>query len=189
MSGREEEIISGVLEREGWPHYTNRSTDDGGPTKGGVTIKTLSAWRGRAVTPEEVSALGEREARDIYRAMFIRQPRFHEIADEDLRVVVIDAGVLWGPRRAAGWLQTAINEERAAQGLTSFAVLAVDSALGPKTFDALAVCAPRRLAIRFLALWIRRMGKRVTESPYNAANAAGWANRVADHLIAAGLSS
>ena len=36
-----EQVITDILRREGWPKYTNRAADKGGPTKGGITLETL----------------------------------------------------------------------------------------------------------------------------------------------------
>nr|WP_222532573.1 glycosyl hydrolase 108 family protein [Azospirillum sp. 412522] len=44
-----EAIIDTILRREGWPRYTDRPSDRGGPTKGGITLATLTNWRKRPV--------------------------------------------------------------------------------------------------------------------------------------------
>jgi lysozyme family protein len=109
----EETIITGVLEREGGDQFTDRATDNGGPTKYGVTAATLGAYRalGRPATRAEVQALTEEEAREIYRKRFIIAPGFvsANVAFEPLRVQLIDFGVNSGPARAVRWLQRVLQ--------------------------------------------------------------------------------
>ena len=47
-------IIDALLNVEGWPQYTNRPSDKGGPTKGGITLPALSEYLGRPATIEEL---------------------------------------------------------------------------------------------------------------------------------------
>lgn len=119
-----EQVVDGIIEREG-REYTNRAADRGGPTKFGITWKTLGAWRrlGRPATPEEVQALEEPEAREIYRFKYIDEPNFDDLQDERLRVIVVDAGVLHGPVSAIKMLQRAV-------GVTA------DGVIGPRTIEA-----------------------------------------------------
>ena len=41
------DCLEKILEREGWPKYTDHPDDRGGPTKGGITLGTLRSWRGQ----------------------------------------------------------------------------------------------------------------------------------------------
>lgn len=115
-------IIDEIIEREGRV-YTNDPDDSGGPTKFGITQKTLSAWRGYEVTPEEVEGLEESEARDIYTHEYVTKPNFDKIEWEGLRDLIIDGGVHSGQKTSAKWLQEAT-------GVT------VDGMVGPMTLGA-----------------------------------------------------
>ena len=42
------EIIDGIIKREGG--YVDHPADRGGPTKFGITLATLEAWRGHRIT-------------------------------------------------------------------------------------------------------------------------------------------
>lgn len=63
-----DDILTGVLKREGWPAVTNRPSDTGGLTKGGVTFTSYNAWRVKhgqpPTTPTDfASVVTEDEAR------------------------------------------------------------------------------------------------------------------------------
>src|SRR5688572_16687537 len=104
----ETEIIDGVIAREG-DVFTHNPADRGGPTKFGITAKTLGTWRdlGRAATSDEVAGLKRSEAVDIYRHLYVNLPGFtvSKFAFEPLRLQVIDDGVLSGTRTAVLTLQ------------------------------------------------------------------------------------
>lgn len=97
--------------------YTNHPNDRGGPTKWGITIPVLSAYRGHPCTAEDIEALTREEAAAIYTALFIRP--FDGVKDP-LRANVIDMGVNAGVRRATSLLQELL-------GTT------VDGLMGPAT--------------------------------------------------------
>ena len=50
--------LTKILEREGWPTYTDHPDDRGGPTKGGITLSTLRSWRGQP-------KLGEKSLKEL----------------------------------------------------------------------------------------------------------------------------
>ena len=161
--------IDDILRREGG--FVDHPADRGGPTNFGITQATLSAWRGRQATVNDVRLLPRAEARQIYADQFIVQPRFDKIADARLRHLVIDAGVHSGPARAAQWLQ-------AAAGVTA------DGVVGPRTLAAVNTADARVLYNRFLAQRVRFIGRLITNDTRQAAFAAGWANRIAEFLEA-----
>lgn len=119
-----EQIISGILEREG-AEYTNDPDDPGGPTKYGVTAKVLGEYRklGHDAAPGDVMGLAEDEARALYREHYIAGPRFQLIPDEALRVFMVDYGVNHGRARAIKTLQQLLGVED-------------DGVLGPHTLAA-----------------------------------------------------
>ncbi|HVY13420.1 MAG TPA: glycosyl hydrolase 108 family protein [Alphaproteobacteria bacterium] len=167
----ENDIISGIMQAEGWPKYTNNPNDAGGPTKGGITLETLSYYRGhQVVTAEDVKNLGEDEARAIYRALYIQNPGFSSIADEALRMQVIDAGVLHGPRRAAMWLQQLLGVPQ-------------DGIFGRQSQAALRIVNPQAIGVRFAALRIRFIGT-IISANYKQRQAG--ATRADDSSFAAG---
>ncbi|SMF92339.1 Predicted Peptidoglycan domain-containing protein [Azospirillum oryzae] len=178
-----EAIIDTILRREGWPRYTDRSSDRGGPTKGGITLATLAAWRKRPVIAADVAALDEAEVRTIYRARYIEEPGFAGITDDALRALIIDSGVNHGTARAGTWLQDAVND------LAGRPVLKVDGAVGPKT---LAAVNSGDAAGLWRSVFVQRMrfyGQIITgdarkrgRTEDDALNAAGWLNRLAEFM-------
>jgi lysozyme family protein len=106
-------IIDGVVARES-DKYTNDPNDSGGPTKYGITLRTLSRFRKWTVTPHDVQALTRKEAVEVYRWLFVDDPGFDKLLGcatlaKPIAEKVIDCGVLSGPGRASEWLQRSLN--------------------------------------------------------------------------------
>jgi lysozyme family protein len=116
-----------VLRREGWPRFTDHPADRGGPTKGGITLRTLAAWRaflGQPVpTVDDLRGLDEAEARDIYRHVFLE--RWYWLGDDALVSLCADWHVTSGPDDPARAIQT-------------FLGVTVDGVIGPVTIRAFA---------------------------------------------------
>lgn len=169
-------VIDGVLVREGWPKYTNDPFDHGGPTKGGITLKTLSKYRGRKCTPEDIQNLAEPEVRAIYEAMYVTDWHFETISDAWVQNFVIDTGILSGQQTAAMMLQAVLHVPQ-------------DGDLGPTTFASLTMALVRPKAL-YLDLIRARMhlllDAMVSEIPVAQRQSTnlkwrhGWWNRVAD---------
>jgi lysozyme family protein len=162
----DDDIIDEIVAREGG--YVDHPADRGGPTNRGITLQTLAAWRGRAVTAADVAAMGETEARDIYRRRYIEAPGFHRIQDDALRSQVIDCAVLHGPHRAAKLLQAALG-------------VAQDGIVGRQTLAALDH-APD-VATRLAAHRLRYIAEIVAGNPSQVAFLRGWVNRATEFLI------
>ena len=176
-----ERIIDETLRREGWPIFTDRPSDRGGPTKGGITLATLTAYRKQPCSSVDVAALGEAEVRAIYRRCYVEAPGYAGIANAPLRTLVVDCAVLYGEDDASPWLQ------RAAKDLG--AVLAVDGKVGPKTLAVVNALDPCRLIRRICVYRLRKMGRVITDDAKRrgrtedqALNAAGWSNRLAEFM-------
>jgi len=89
--------------------YSNVKTDSGGPTKYGVTHKTLAAHRGvKSVTAGEVKALTLKEAEDIYRKGYWTQSG-GDLLPVGLDYAAFDFGVNSGPARAVKVLQALVG--------------------------------------------------------------------------------
>ncbi len=169
-------IIDAILEAEGWPEFTDDPDDPGGPTKGGITIKTLRSWRREQgskapITPADVEALDEDEVRAIYVHRYIIKPGFGGIGDRDLAAYVIDCGVLHDTRKATRWLQEAVGKLR------------VDGKLGPLTAARVNIHPQSgHIMLKMVATRMRFMGRRIEHRRSQAKWAAGWLDRCADGI-------
>ena len=158
-------IIDAILKREGG--WSNQASDRGHQTMRGITLSTYSAWLHRPATVEELKALTEGEARQIYRALYIDQPGFSKIENPQIRGLVVDAGVNHGPTVSVRMLQRAL-------------AVPVDGALGPVTIAALKAAAPGPLYFRLCAQRVRFYGSIISHDHSQAVFASGWASRVAE---------
>lgn len=122
-------VIDALIRREG-STYTNNPADPGGPTKFGITLKTLARWRApKAVTAGDVEALEETEARAIYVQRYVVDPGFAKIDHRQLRGLLVDSCVQHGEGDAVKFLQRAL-------------AVKADGMLGSKTYSALIVTSP-----------------------------------------------
>lgn len=158
------DIIDGILEREGG--FVDHLADLGGATKYGITRATLTDWRGRPVSVDDVRNLTEDEARQIYREQYIVRPGFLSIQNEAVRALVVDCAVNHGVLRAVKMLQHSAH-------------VFTDGILGPNTIAAVNRMTPAALYRRLCAARVKLYGEIITKNPSQAAFAAGWANRIA----------
>lgn len=163
------DLITEVMKAEGWDKYTNRPNDRGGPTKWGITLKAWSDWRQRDCTEDDVKAITEPQARDFYETMYVIKPRFNQLP-ERLIPLVVDCGVNHGQRRASKWVQLAVGAR-------------ADGAIGPKTLKAVWECSSISTYLLVSASRIKLYGRLVTKDPSQAEFAWGWNNRAAKFLV------
>jgi len=165
-----DDIIADIIRREG-EHYTDLAGDRGGPTKYGITLATLAAWRRHPVTTEDVASLDEAEAVAIYQDIYIRRPRFDGVDDPRLRALAVDSAVLHGVNRAVMWLQRSAGCQ-------------ADGVLGPASLKAVNSADATRLHASLLAQRVEFIGRLITRDPTQAEFAAGWLARIAEFLTA-----
>lgn len=175
-----DQVIDAIINREG-REYSNRSADRGGATRFGITLATLAAYRKRSCTEQDVMDLSEDEARLIYRDLFVVQPGYQRIADDQVRALVVDSAVQHGAGNATKILQKAAH-------------IFPDGYLGDQTAAAVNRMDARALFMRVFAERSRFYGALIAHDAelqkakvagfdrLQAFNAAGWANRMADIL-------
>jgi lysozyme family protein len=172
------QIINDLIEREGG--YVDNPADGGGPTKYGITLKTLADWRRpNLVTSSEVEALTIEEARAIYAQRYLIGPGISKIQDFALRALTLDAAVNHGPVPAIQLLQRAVGVKD-------------DGVLGPVTLAAIPRTGDSRiLCVHALAERLRLYGRIITKNltdrdkdgiPDSTEMAEGWLDRTATLL-------
>lgn len=103
----DDQILDAILSREGG--YVDDPDDRGRCTHRGITLQTLKEWRGRSVTCDDVRAMTEQEARDIYRALYLKP---FDGVDPDIKPQVVDIAVNAGVLRARQLLALAQQSSR-----------------------------------------------------------------------------
>lgn len=104
--------------------YSNKKTDKGGPTKYGITHKTLAAHRGvKSVSAASVEAMTLAEAADIYELSYWSQSG-GDLLPIGLDYETFDFGVNSGPSRGVMELQKVLG-------------VAVDGSVGGETLQAI----------------------------------------------------
>lgn len=106
--------------------YVNHPADKGGPTKYGITLKTLSAHRGHDLEAYDVKLLSKSEAAEIYEADYYLAPGIDGLP-ELLQPVVFDMTVNMGPINAIKLLQRVIHELGTP--------ITIDGHIGPRTMQ------------------------------------------------------
>ena len=160
----DDEIFEAILEREGWPTYAVHPNDRGGPTKGGITLRTLESWRGRRCTRAELQRLKKSEALAILKRRYVETNGIHRLTDESLRAQVIDDAVLSGPMLAVMDLQRGVGA-------------GVDGILGPKTLAAVESMGCDAAGVRLTVERSIRLCRHVADNPDQAVFLVGWLTR------------
>jgi lysozyme family protein len=161
----DDDIISIILRNEGG--FTNNPNDHGGPTNFGITAADYGRWLGSRspATADDVRAMPESVARQIYQKWYIADPGLGGVADDKLRLVLVDSGVLFGTARAIKWLQQEIG-------------VSADGKFGPGTAAALAnYPAPALLSRRVLGRRFNSVAQIVQNDRSQIVFLAGWINR------------
>ncbi len=117
--------------------FVDHPADPGGATNMGITLDTLSRWKGRPVSKQEVRNLTKTEARQIFKAWYYDQVGADRMP-APVAMAVYNTGVLSGTGRAVRWLQETVNRLGGS--------IEVDGEFGPETQGAVARADPRSLA-------------------------------------------
>ena len=98
--------VAFTLREEGG--FTDDPRDPGGATNLGITLATLTHWRGRPATADDVLHLTVAEADAIYQALYWHAMRC-DLLPIGIALMVFDFGVNAGPRPSAIELQQAVG--------------------------------------------------------------------------------
>ncbi len=177
-------IVERVIDREGGWKLTDRPSDAGGLTYGGMTWATFAAWRKRTGRPavsaaDFAAAAASRTRRPALRAEIRRAYADEFVSPFDglpapLRELAADVAVHGGRRLGVRVLQRGLRG-------AGFTPLAVDGRMGPETRGR-ADDAERAGAVPAVveeATWarLRACGRIVQRRPADLPNLVGWINR------------
>jgi lysozyme family protein len=135
--------------------YANRpkSADPGGPTKKGISQKTLDGIRAKYPQwklPQHTKNLTDEQIDGIYRFDYFDLPKLDKMAaipgmDPRLLRHVYDAGAQHSPARAGRWLQQALDKHLGTdlRSKSQNGALRYDGNIGPQTRSALAEAIKR----------------------------------------------
>lgn len=147
----------------------------GGPTNMGITIPTLSSWRGYEVDSLAIRRLSRGEAKSILEKIYIVDPGFAGILRPFTRGHVVDAAVLHGEGDAKEWLQETADE-------ISEVSVDVDHDIGPITLGAVNRADPREFNVKFAGRRIRYIGEITQDDPEKLQMLEGWLIRATAFL-------
>lgn len=146
MSKTIDQLLDALVAREGG--YVNHPADRGGPTKYGITEQVARAHGYQAAMRD----LPLDRAKEIYKTIYWQRPGFEDVARRmpALAEELFDTGVNMGPKKAAIFLQRALNvlNRRA----SDYPDIDADGDIGPMTLHAIDQLKAKRGALAEKAL-------------------------------------
>ncbi len=106
---RIDQIISAMIAKWEGTGYSDHPADRGGPTKFGITGRTLGEYLGKPVTPDQVKSMSWQQAVAIYRERYWFGANIDRLPEE-LQPVIFDMAVNHGPGTAVRLLQHALGD-------------------------------------------------------------------------------
>lgn len=161
-------LFTSIMKHEGG--YVDIAADRGGPTKYGVTIRTLSSWLGRPATKEDVQDLSLDTAKTIYETLYYKAPGIDRLPAY-LQPCAFDACANQGPRNAIRMLQLAVNVARDVG-------IRVDGVLGEESYAAIDACDDAKLLAEFIRQRLIRYDAIAAQDSTQKVFLRGWQNRL-----------
>lgn len=153
--------------------YVNVKSDRGGPTKYGITHKTLAAARGvTSVTAAQVKAMTREEAVEIYRRSYWAQAG-GDLLPSGLDYAAFDFGVNSGPQTAVKKLQAVLQAKKVYAGN-------IDGHIGEQTIAAMSAYpgGVKELIIDYCEERMRYLRSLTNAKTGFPVNGRGWTIRV-----------
>ncbi len=144
--------------------FVNNPKDPGGATNFGITIETLSQWRGVTCTVDDVKNLTVAEASEIYLSYYWNPLMLFQINNQSVATAIFDIGVNDGIENVTRFIQHVAN-------------VAVDGVIGPDTITAVNNMDPKVFMGCFVSRVISHYNWLVTEKPEEQEFLADWLKR------------
>lgn len=156
-----------TLDEEGG--YSNRSNDKGGPTRWGITLKTLTAWRQKkdpsaVVTIEDVQTLDQYEATEIAKTEYWDYFELDKCEDQVLALIIFDQSYNRGQGAVARDIQYILG-------------IKVDGVYGPHSKDLFSTINVNTMKVGLVEQCQRAYAHIATLDPGELANLGGWIKR------------
>lgn len=164
-----EDAFQFVLKHEGG--YIDDPQDRGGSTNRGITIQTLSNYRGKPITDSDIRNLSIDDTRAIYRSFYWTPLKLDEFTNPKFQIAIFDQAVLCGAHIVVERLQGAM-------GVT------IDGIIGPQTIASVnGFLDQDTLFKKFICQLQLRYCQICTQDPSQIKFLAGWLNRWQDLLF------
>lgn len=154
--------VEHILNNEGG--YSNRAADRGGPTNFGITIATLSQWRKKPVTPDDVKNMAKEEATLIYKTWWWDAMKLDQVNDQIVATVLFDQAVNRGVPTVVRLLQSALQVK-------------VDGVIGAGTLAALNAVSATKMVMTIAKRCQLSYVSICQKDPTQLANLGGWISR------------
>ncbi len=154
--------------------YSNDPYDNGGATKYGITQKTLSDWRKKPVSADDVRELSLDEAKSIYDFLYWRVIN-GDAFPISVSLLLFDAAVNSGASQSVKWLQRALGVKQ-------------DGNCGPITIAAWKAAERSKIrpAVEVLSDFVSYRLKLMAEHEDYKRFGGGWFSRVAKMCLLSG---
>ena len=160
--------VAYVLIQEGG--FTCNKNDSGAGTCWGITAKTLANYRKIPnVSMDEVQALGQDEAKAIYKSLYWDEMRLDAITDTGVATALLDSAVNIGPGTMMMMAQRAAN-------------VTADGIPGPNTFAAINGMGNRNFLNKFIPLLVNHYVDIAINDSKNIVFLKGWLARCQRYL-------
>lgn len=154
-----------VLKHEGL--FSDHPSDQGGPTKYGITLQTLSFYRKKPTSAKMVQDLTLTEALKIYEELFWKPLMLDQIKDQRLQTILLDQAINRGTVTAVRTIQRALGVK-------------IDGLMGPHTLSAINSSKPLKLGLKFIFAAQTSYLAIAQDNPQQMVFLPGWINRTHD---------
>lgn len=163
-----DQVFDYLLTEEGLK-YTNDPKDKGGPTKFGITKRTLENFLDRKLTDDDVRNLELDTAKKIYKEYYWDQLNCGKLSDIGTAICIFTSSVLYGTYGAASMAQKACY--------ICGKSLKIDGEIGDKSIEAINDIAVEEFLKAFHSLIIVKIEFIVANDPTQERFEQGWKNR------------